>query len=140
MGLVSIGGRKVPVLIGAGLTEIYFSAGAHGKKERGSYRFWTAIGEDKYGPYAIIGRALRKFDAGDRFARMSWERTKKNPLPDRRVYLRMFKMIQPTLHYIRPATERDVSRWASSHKKDWPFASKVCLIRGKRYRKFPRVP
>lgn len=138
--LVDIGTRKVPVLIGDGLTELYFTAGVHGKKEAGFYRFWTCCGEDRYGRIEIIGRARRRLNAGDRIARMSMERTTENPPAHRRIYARMYRLLQKHAHFVRPATEREVSRWADSHKKDMAFARKACVIRGRKYAKLPRVP
>jgi hypothetical protein len=140
MKLVSIGTRKVPVRLGNGLSEIRFTAGVHGKKEAGIYRFWTCVGEDEYGGFTIIGRAKSNLDAGDRIARMSMQRTKDNPPDHRKVYAIAYKLAQEHAHYVRPSTEREISRWIQSHPEDMEFAMPNCMIRGKRYKKFPKVP
>jgi hypothetical protein len=117
---VNIGTRKVPVRGEA--REVRFSGGAHGKKERGIYRFWTLVGEDDYGPFTIIGRARRNLDAGDRIARMSWTRTAGNPAEHRRIYRRLYQLAQEHGHYVRASTLREIARWAGSHEKDWALA------------------
>lgn len=137
--LVSIGNRKIPLIIGNGVTELYFTAGAHGKREKGFYRFWTCHGEDEHGPWTIIGRARRNLSPGDRFARMEWKRTAKNPLSHRRKYARMFRMANLSAICIKPSTEREVSRWIASHREDCAFLSQECVIRGKRYKRTPKV-
>lgn len=139
MSLVSIGSRKVPLMLGAGVTELYFMAGVHGKKERGFYRFWTCVGADRFGSIEIIGRARRGLSPGDRFARMHPSRTKRNPPSHRRIYTRMYKRLQASAWYVRPSTEREVARWAEGHKKDMAFARAACLIRGIRYSDLPKA-
>lgn len=140
MRLVSIGKRTIPVVMGSGPTLLYFSAGVHGKKEAGWYRFWTCHGEDEYGEWAVIGRARTRLDPGDRFARMAPHRTRKNPPAHQRVYARMFKLANRSALCIRPSTEREVARWVASHKKDCAFLSKGMTIRGRKYKTVPRVP
>lgn len=130
--LVSIGTRKIPVIIGNGVTEMYFKAGVHGKREKGFYRFWTLIGLDDDGDFFIIGRARRSLDAGDRFARMSWERTAANPHSHRVIYRRLYKQAQRGALYIRPSTKRDLDRWIDSHQKDMAFAKRERLIQGRK--------
>ena len=119
--LVSIGSRKVPV-VGREVTDVRFAGGARGKKERGIYNFWTLVGEDEYGAFTIVGRARRNLDAGDRVARMSWERTKGDSPENRRHYRRYYKLAQEHGHYVRASTWREVARWAASHETDWQYA------------------
>lgn len=138
--LVGIGKRRVPVILGSGATELQFTAGVHGKREAGVYRFWTCHGEDQYGSWTIIGRARARLNAGDRIARMAPSRTKHNPRSHQRIYSRMFRLAHGTALCIRPSTEREVRRWIESHEKDCAFLCSACTIRGKRYRSFPRVP
>lgn len=138
--LVNIGARKIPVILGSGLTELYFTGGVHGKREKGFYRFWTCHGEDQFGPFTIIGRARRSLDPGDRIARMSRERTTDNPPAHRRIYARMFRLAGNSATCIKPATERELSRWIDSHREDCAFIAKRCVIRGKKYAQLPRVP
>lgn len=130
--LVNIGKRKVPLVLGNGVTEVYFSAGVHGKRERGYYRFWTLVGEDLDGAITISGRARRSLDAGDRFARMAWSRTTMNPYAHRLVYRRMYRVANTFGYYVRPTTARELSNWISSHKRDMAFARRRCLISGRK--------
>jgi hypothetical protein len=138
--LVSIGSRRIPVVIGSGLTELHFKSGVHGKKEAGVYRFWTCHGEDQYGPWTLVGRARKSLSPGDRFARMSNARTKNNPPAHRHIYARMFRLANGTATCIKPSTEREVRRWIDSHAEDCAFLKAACVVRGKAYKRFPRVP
>lgn len=137
--LISIGHRKIPLVVGDGLTEVYFSGGVHGRKERGVYRFWTCHGEDRFGPWTIIGRARMRLSPGDRFARMTPERTRANPPAHRRIYAQMFRLANGTAFCIKPSTERELARWAAAHVEDCKFISGTCRIRGRVYKRIPRV-
>lgn len=71
---------------------------------------------------------------------MSMARTKKNPAAHRRVYARMFKLANGAAFCIKPSTERELKRWIDSHSEDCAYLSKRMIIRGKLYKKMPRVP
>lgn len=135
MKLVRVGKREIPV-VPLSQTLVTFSAGAHGRKEKGVYAFWHISGEDQWGPWAVWGRARKGLSPGDRFDRMRIEQLEAKKSATRKAYARAFKMAQNGSQ-IRPATMREVAGWASTHEDDAQFITKV-LWRDKAYPRIPR--
>lgn len=133
--LVKVGKRAIPV-VPLPETLVTFSAGAHGRKEKGVYAFWHISGEDQWGTWAIWGRARKGLSPGDRFDRMRREQLKAKGAATRKAYARSFKLAQNGSQ-IRPATMREVARWVDTHKEDAKFITKI-LWRGKSYARIPR--
>lgn len=139
-GVVTVRGLKVEVS-GETPTEVFFTNGEHGKKEAGRYYFWTAFGEDKYGPWTCIGRARSRLSPGDRFSRMAREsKSKKIPKADRAVYRALHKRFA-TILGIRPSTAREVKRWIDTHTEpphnDATFIKWPIKVGGRELKRFP---
>lgn len=136
--LVKVGTRLMPVTPGERLL-VKFSAGAHGKREKGTYAFWAIEGHDQFGPYAFWGRSLQKLSPGDRFDRMERERREDKSPSNRRAYAKAFRLAEAASR-IRPATMRELAGWCASHKSDakwitgirWNGRWRKCIPRGLR--------
>lgn len=119
MRFTKIAGRSIPVLLRHGQTEVYFEGGAHGEGvEHGWFAFWTVVGEDEYGGWAIIGRCYSHLPAGNRFRRIKRERHDAKTVEDRKAYAAIYRNLK-TAWYVRPATVREVQRWMRSHESDY---------------------
>ena len=119
MKFTKIGGRSIPVLMRHGATDVYFEGGAHGEGvEEGWFSFWTVVGEDEYGGWAIIGRAFSHLPAGNRFLRIERERHDAKTVEDRKAYGAIYRNLK-TAWYVRPSTPREVQRWMRGHERDY---------------------
>src|SRR6185312_1184233 len=139
---VRVRGKWVPV--SPQRSKVHFAAGAEGRFERGEYYFWTAYGEDRYGPWAITGRARVRLSPADRFTRILREmkprgfmyhgrRLKVNP-EGRRVYRALWARLR-TIQGIRAAHYREVSLWMVTHPADARFVDRPAEIRGQRIKR-----
>lgn len=107
-------------------TTVVFTAGEHGRGERGLWAFWTTMlkrpvrFKDKL-RRRIIGRAFAVLPPGERFTRMRSE-AKTAPDPEERshdygMWYRVLKQGH-NVKYIRPSTPREVRLWANAHEAD----------------------
>ena len=116
------------VKIFAGNSVIYFSGGEDGKDyEIGEYCFWVAEGEDEYGPWSVIARALIDLPATDRFQRMDQERLMSKDGEDRIIYQMIWDRFD-TIDSIRPACMREILRWIDTHKEESKYAGAFATI------------
>lgn len=145
MEFTEVLGRRVPVMSGGGYSEAYFTSGEHGDHEKGVYRFWVAVGEDEFGDWRIIGRSLADLPPGDRFDRMARpDELGRCSAEDQAIYLRMTKTLS-SVHYVRPANEREIKRWISTHDGscdphgDAKFIQWPITVRGKSYESLPEI-
>jgi hypothetical protein len=111
-----------------------FSAGAHGKKEKGDYCFWTAIFRKNVdGKNALFGRSRAALPPTDRFDRMKKELVSAKSKSDRKIYKQFWMSLLKrggNVKYVRPAKLSEVKRWLKSHKNDGKHLKKL-LIAGR---------
>ena len=120
---VKIGKATVPVI--EGRTEAYFSAGAWGKGESGTYLFWAAVYLKEDGTTgAVRGRAYEHLDAGERFRRIEKEMKSSKTKEDRAAYRDCWKKLQ-TVICVRPATPFEVADWLVRHQSDAPYLTSL---------------
>lgn len=103
---------------------VSFDAGENGAKEAGRYFFWTAEGEDEFGPWKCTGRALDSLPTEDRFLRFEAERLPSgdpkdlhNSLGDRAIYQVLWQRLK-SIKGVRAANYREVADWMAGHKQD----------------------
>jgi hypothetical protein len=129
-GTTRVGGYEIEVRRMNYPTLWHFSSGEHGRKEAGIYAFWTAVLARK-GRRKVSGRALVTQPPGDRFDRIRREmreaRAADRPAY-RRIWLELMKRGR-AIRYIRPASEREVSRWMKTHGRDARFAKRIRVPR-----------
>ena len=124
----SVKGKEVEVLPGTSI--VYFTGGEDGKDyEIGNYCFWVAEGEDKYGPWSVIGRSLEQLSPTDRFERMDQERLMSPSGEDRAAYQMCWNRFDDIQH-IRPACMREICRWFETHKDEGVFADAFATMNG----------
>jgi hypothetical protein len=125
-----VGKFNIPIVNWRFPTIATFKSGQHGKRERGDFFFWTAVIKNrKYPKNRIIGRAYALHNPGDRFDRMNKERLHASSKGDRKAYQKMWDVIGggKNLKHIRPATKKEVKRWADSHKSDAKYISRLSI-------------
>lgn len=122
--LARLGKRQIPVLDADRRMVVTFSGGKRGRREAGRYHFWTACGEDEYGPWTVFGRNRVRLPYGERLERL------------RRESILLWNQVKDAA-YLRPTTLRELARWAASHKEDWAFLVKI-EWRGRTYKRLPR--
>ena len=98
--------RNIPIVAGDVIT-LQFSSGRCGEPEAGAWEFWTVFNEQ----LRSTARCRPRTDPGERFRRMEG-------LPEYETHW----TIAATAKAIRPATQREVIRWLSSHPEDAQFA------------------
>lgn len=131
----TVKGREVEIV--EGYASVYFSGGEDGKDhEIGIYNFWVAEGEDEFGPWTVIGRALDQLSPADRFQRMDQERVMSENGEDRIAYQMIWDRFD-TIQRIRPACMREIVRWAETHEREMAFAGHYAMINGEQ-RLIPR--
>ena len=131
-----VGKYSIPVNKWRFPTVAIFMSGKHGKRERGSFAFWTSVLKNrKYPKNRIIGRAYLSLNAGDRFDRINRERKYSKSIEDRKAYQKMWEVMGAgkNIKYIRPSTEKEVKKWASSHKEDYKYVTNL-IVNGKSVR------
>lgn len=129
MKMARIDGRDVPVAEGQSV--VYFASGEQGSQEAGDYCFWTIYGEDEFGDWHTIARALACLPPEDRFLRMDAERSMDKD-GESRISYRMAWKRMPTAKGIRPAFLREIVRWFLSHEGDVKFAEPFAVMNGER--------
>jgi len=134
-----IWGRKVPVVIQGGLSEVHFDGGAHGKGvEKGWFCFWTAIGVDELGDWKVFGRSFNHLPAGNRFRRFEAEQHTAKSVQDRRAYRRLHGLMR-YIQCIRPSQPREIRMWMNGHRSDAEWYSDHVVIEGWEYDRVPRL-
>jgi hypothetical protein len=126
---VKVGKFDVPVIGAERPTLVRFYKARPDKN--GVFAFWTAIYKEPVdGKKSVWGRAKIGMDAGDRFARMEYERKAKYiSKDDQKVYERTWTVrlkAGANLKMLRPSTEKEVLLWLDSHSE--PVFGKWKLI------------
>jgi hypothetical protein len=119
--LTHIGRHVVPVRNAKFVSIVSFAGGAHGKKERGHYLFWTAVLKGRAKRRFITGRARVFLQAGDRFDRMKREmKNMKFSKETRDAYRGIWHSMNggARVKYIRPASASAIAKWFASHGSD----------------------
>jgi len=129
-----VGKFQIPVVRAKFCTIVQFSAGVHGKRERGDYCFWTARLKKpakgaRAGKRQLIGRAYAWLPPGDRFARMERESSGKTDASEYHYLWHSFLKRGQNIQYIRPSTRAEVQRWIDSHLSDAKFIKRI-IMRG----------
>lgn len=130
MSKAMIRGREVAVR--EGKTVVFFAGGEQGDQESGDYHFWTAVGEDEFGDWKTICRALSHLPAEDRFLRMDSERATDKIGASRLSYRNAWRRLQ-TAALIRPSTMRELVQWMASHEADSKLAEPFAYLDGIRH-------
>jgi hypothetical protein len=130
----TVGDVAVPLKNAHYASIVTFRGGAHGKKERGDFCFWTAVLKRPYnGKRKLIGRAYAFLDPGDRFDRMQYEMMIAATPEDRAAYREMWEHRLKggnNIDYIRPSTKREIERWLKTHRADANYVERFAQIGG----------
>ena len=115
--------RENQITVKEGQTKVYFSGGGSQgtAREQGWFNFWTAQGEDEFGDWKVIVRALEHLSPDDRFLRMDLERNSCPEGESRAAYRLCWERFE-TIKSIRPSNVREVVKWFNSHEDDAKYA------------------
>jgi hypothetical protein len=109
-----------------------FSGGAHGRKERGDYCFWTAVCKKPVdGKRKLTARALAYLPPGERFERIERDMQVAPSAEDRVVYRMLWHRLLregANIKYIRPSTAKEIRGWLKTHPEDAMYAASSGMV------------
>lgn len=130
-----VGNHNVPLKKMRYVSLLTFFGGAHGRKERGDYCFWTAVLKERVaGKRKLTGRALAYLPPNERFERIALDMQVAPSAEDRKVYEMLWKRLLKkgaNIKCIRPSTAKEIRNWLDTHPEDAEHAARLGLVGGR---------